>query len=143
MELVCDVNKYFKDGFACSQVVLFTYCQEFGLDRKTALKVSAAFGGGMSRLGETCGAVNGALMVIGLKYGNTEANDIRAKEKTYQLAREFLEQFKVLHGSIICRELLHCDISTPEGYQYAREKLFSTICTKLVQDAVDIVGRIL
>ncbi|ACV64963.1 C_GCAxxG_C_C family protein [Desulfofarcimen acetoxidans DSM 771] len=143
MKLACDVGNCFKDGFACSQIVLSAFSTEFGLDRETALKVSAAFGGGMGGLGENCGAVSGALMAIGLKYGNSKAKDYQAKEKTYRLSKEFVKQFKALNGSITCNELLNCDISTPEGYQYAKENLFIKICPKLVNDAVQIVGQIL
>ena len=57
----------FKDGFSCSQALLSTYGDQFGLNHELALKVSGAFGGGMGRMGETCGAVTGAFMVIGLK----------------------------------------------------------------------------
>lgn len=134
----------FKEGFSCSQALLSTYGVEFGLDRETALKVSGAFGGGMGRMGETCGAVTGAFMVIGLKYGNTRVDDRQAKEKTYSLVKEFVEKFKSRNGSIACRELLGCDISTPEGMEIAKEKnLFATLCPKLVSDAAEIIEQTL
>lgn len=132
----------FREGFLCSQALLSVFGPDLGLDRETALKVSAAFGGGMARLGETCGAVSGAVMVIGLKYGHFEARDEQAKEKTYRLAREFVAGFEAVHGSTVCRELLGCDISTPEGLRSAREqKLFSTVCPKYVQTAAEIIER--
>ena len=49
----------FNNGFSCSQAILSTYGKELGMDRETALKVSGAFGGGMARMAETCGAVAG------------------------------------------------------------------------------------
>jgi C_GCAxxG_C_C family probable redox protein len=109
-----------------------------------ALKVSGAFAGGMGRMGETCGAVTGAFMVIGLKYGNTRAKDRRRKEKAYNLVREFVDEFKSRNKSILCRELLDCDISTPEGAKIAREReLFTTLCPKLVRDAAEIIEDML
>jgi C_GCAxxG_C_C family probable redox protein len=130
----------FNDGFSCSQVVLSTYGEQFGLDRETALKVAGAFGGGMGHRGETCGAVTGALMVIGLQYGQTRVEDKEPKKKTYRLVKEFAEQFKVRNGSINCTELLGCDLSTPEGMQRAKERdLFTTLCPKFVQDAAEIL----
>jgi len=65
----------FKDGFSCSQAVLSAYGEQFGMNREMALKVSGAFGGGMGHLGETCGAVTGAFMLVGLKYGKTRVED--------------------------------------------------------------------
>ncbi len=96
-------------------------------------------------MGETCGAVTGALMVIGLKYGQTISEDKAAKDQSYELAKQFAERFKDRnHGCLICRELLGADISTPEGLQKLREKqAFTTMCPKFVRDAAEIVEELL
>lgn len=134
----------FKEGFSCSQALLSTYSKKFGLNRETALRVSGAFGGGMGRMGETCGAVTGAFMLIGLKHGKTRVEDEQTKERAYSLIREFVDKFKSRNGSIVCRDLLGCDISTPEGMKLAREKkLFTTLCQKFVQDAAEIIEQML
>ena len=78
------------------------------------------FGGGIGHMGETCGAVTGVIMVIGLKYGKTRAEDEQIEEKAYSLIQEFVEKFNSRNGSIICRELLGYDISTPEGMKLAK-----------------------
>jgi C_GCAxxG_C_C family probable redox protein len=109
--------------------VLSSFGEEFGLDRECALRVAGAFGGGMARMGDTCGAVTGALMVIGLKYGKAKAGDDGARERTYELAREFVTRFRSRHGSICCRELLGYDLSNPEERAAAHQKgLFDTLC---------------
>jgi len=134
----------FEEGFSCSQAVLATYGPQFGLDRETALRVAGPFGGGMARMGETCGAVTGALMAIGLRYAKTEADDDEAKEVCYDCVREFVARFKARNGSVRCRELLGCDIGTPEGRRRAvAQELFTTLCPRLVRDAAEIVGRIM
>ncbi|TKY91488.1 MAG: C_GCAxxG_C_C family protein [Candidatus Methanomarinus sp.] len=134
----------FKEGFSCSQALLSTYGPQFDLNREMALRVSGAFGGGIGHMGETCGAVTGVIMVIGLKYGKTRAEDEQIEEKAYSLIQEFVDKFNSRNGSIICRELLGYDISTPEGMKLAKEKnLFITICPKLVQDAAEIIEQIL
>ncbi|MBA7503098.1 hypothetical protein ES706_01705 [subsurface metagenome] len=134
----------FKEGFSCSQALLSTYGPQLGLNHELALKVSGAFGGGMGRMGETCGAVTGAFMVIGLKYGNARVEDKQAKERAYSLVREFVDRFKSRNGSIVCRELLGYDISTPEGMKLIKErKLTTTLCPKFVQDAAEIIAQIL
>jgi len=115
-----------------------------GMERDVALKTAQSFGGGMAQMGQTCGSVTGAFMVIGLKYGRTRADDDEAKRRTYALVREFVEQFKARNGTILCRELLGCDISTPEGNRAAKEKgLFSIVCPGFVRDAVGILEKIL
>lgn len=133
----------FKKGFNCSQAVFSVYSEELGLDPKIALKIACGFGGGM-RQAETCGAVTGALMAIGLKYGQNEEGQEYAKENTYELVKEFINRFKSRNGSIICKELLEIDISTDEGRNIAREKeLFTTICPKFIKDALEIVEEVL
>jgi C_GCAxxG_C_C family probable redox protein len=135
---------YFEQGFYCSQAVLAAHAPELGLDRDSALKIAAAFGAGIARTGRTCGAVTGALMAIGLKHGRTAAGDIAAKARTDQLAGQFLAEFQARHGALDCRELLGHDIGTPAGLEQARaEGLFTTLCTRLVREAAEILGPLL
>ena len=90
----------FSQGFACSQAVLSAYAAEHGLDKDAALKVSAGFGGGMGRMAQTCGAVTGAYMVLGLKHGAVSGQDQDAKQKTCRLVREFAERLTRLAGEL-------------------------------------------
>jgi C_GCAxxG_C_C family probable redox protein len=111
-----------------------TFASHFDLQPDTAAKLGAPFGGGVARRGETCGAVNGAFMVLGLKYGHISAEDQESKEASYRGVQEFIAQFQERNGSIICNELLDCDISTPEGLQsaYVQERNGSIICNELL-----------
>ena len=144
MSKIKEAVSCFTDGFNCSQAIFSTYTPELGLDRETALKISCSFGGGIARMGETCGAVTGALMVIGLRSGNTNVGDKQAKEATYGVARDFISRFEQFNGSIKCKDLLCCDISTIEGTKIANEKqLFTTLCPKFVGDAALIIEQIL
>ncbi len=134
----------FKDGFNCSQSILSTFSVEFGLNRDIALKLATGFGGGMGLLGKTCGAVTGALMVIGLKYGTASIEDKAAVEKTYGLVQKFIKEFTDINGSSSCHDLLDCDISTPEGINSAMEKnLFTTLCPNFVRTSAEILEKIL
>ncbi len=135
---------YFKKGFSCSQAVLSAYGPRFGLSRTMARRVAGAFGGGMGRMGKTCGAVTGAFMVIGLKYGMTKVENLREREKAYKRVKEFAKRFTSRHGSITCKDLLGYDLSTPQGLKTATEKrLFVTVCPKYVRDASRILDKIL
>jgi C_GCAxxG_C_C family probable redox protein len=130
----------FKQGFSCSQAVLSAFSDIFDLDLDLALKISQPFGGGIAHRGEICGAVSGAFMAIGLKFGRTRAEDTPARDRTYEAVTQFIQKFENLHGSIICKELLGYDLSTEEGERKAEEKgLFETICPKFVQHAADIL----
>lgn len=144
MERIEEACSLFEKGFACSQAVLAAYCDLFGFDRETLVRLAGGFGGGMGRMGLTCGAVTGGFMVIGLKYGASSPEDRQAKEKTHAMIREFARRFEEKHGTLVCKELIGCDISTRAGYKQAREKeCFTKICSKLVRDAAEIVGAMI
>ncbi len=109
----------FARGFNCSQSVFSSFASPLGISDELALKLASPLGAGIARQGQVCGALTGALMVLGLQHGGVNPED---KEKTYQIAEEFVRKFKERHGSILCRELLGLDISTPAGMQAAREQ---------------------
>jgi C_GCAxxG_C_C family probable redox protein len=134
----------FRVGFNCAQAVFSAFATDLGVEPDAALRIASAFGGGIGRTGQTCGAVTGALMALGLKYGATQADDKATKERTYALAREFLARFQACQGATLCRDLLGYDIGTPEGYQAIRDKgLFTSFCPKLVANAVEIVEQMI
>jgi len=133
----------FKKGMNCTQAVLSAYGPQFGLDRDAALKVAAAFGSGMG-MGETCGAVTGALMVIGLKHSKVKGITLLSKDKTADVAHEFMERFKTRQGTVVCRDLLGCDVTTSEGLARAKqEKHFKKRCPEFVKDAAEILEELL
>lgn len=133
----------FQNGFNCAQAVLSTFSEELGLDKETALKLSTCFGGGM-RSGEVCGAVTGALMVLGLKWGHFLSTDTEAKTLAYSKAAEFMQRFKQENNTVVCRELLGYDLSIPsEKKKIDEQNLFTTVCPKMIASAVTIVGEML
>lgn len=130
---------YFQDRFHCSQSVLAAYAEELGLTEQQALKIAYCLNSGM-RKGEVCGACTGALLVLGMKYGQWQKEDAVSRTQANQKTVEFLEKFKLDNGSYICNELLGCDISTTEGVKYAMEhNCFVDICPKMVASAVKIL----
>ena len=140
MDPIEESETRFAEGFTCSQSVLLAFVEEFGLEPDAAARLATAFGGGIARSGRLCGAVSGALMVIGLRYGNALGTERGTKEATYALARRFIEEFTERHGSVDCPGLLGCDIGTPEGMQQAREQdLFATQCPEYVKDAARLL----
>jgi C_GCAxxG_C_C family probable redox protein len=131
-------------GFNCSQAILSAFSHRFDLPEETAFRIAAPFGAGIGRMGGTCGAVSGAYMVIGLKYGHISAEDLESKEKAYQVARMFAERFRARLGSLECRELLGYDLSKPEELQRIREiGLFQTRCPELVHASAEVLAELL
>ena len=139
-------KKYFEDGYNCAQAVLLAFCEDFGLEKETAIMISAPFGGGMGRLREVCGTFSGINMVIGLYEGKYDIKDNQAKAKLYSDVQALAEKFKQDNGSIICRDLLGLRIKgkdnpTPEvrtdTYYKARP------CSELCKYAGDLLEAFL
>ena len=134
----------FLEGNNCAQSVLAACGQPLGLARETAMQVAQAFGGGLGRTGNVCGAVSGALMAIGLKVWAKDGKDNAAKEQAYRLAQNLMAQFQAHHGAINCRDLIGFDLHTPEGYKKAAEAgVFRKVCPELVRDAARMVEELL
>lgn len=133
-----------KSGFNCAQSTFSPYAEAMGLDQESALKIASGFGGGMGRMAGACGVVSGAIMALGLKYATADAADQETKERMYALTREFAAKFTERQGSIVCKDLLGYDISTPEGHAQATEQnLFATRCVDLVKAAAELLEEML
>jgi len=134
----------FRSGLNCSQAVFAAYADKLGYDKELALSVSAGFGGGMGRLQETCGAITGAFMVIGVYNSQKYPDNIDRKEKSYAMIQEFNARFIEKHKSIKCRDLINCDLSTDEGRAFVKEnKLHDTICEPCLASAVQILNQLI
>ena len=131
-------RSYFGSGYNCAESVLLAIAEDV-LEMKHDLipRIATGFGGGISRQGYVCGAVSGAVMGFGLKYGRSSPEELRAK--TYNRVVEFFRQFREKHGSIVCKELCGCDLSTIEGIRKFREENVHTErCTNFVSSALEI-----
>lgn len=134
---------YFSKKFHCSQAVLAAYAEQFGLTEKQALQMGACFGSGM-RKGEVCGACTGALMVLGMLYGQYDINDTQSRQLANEVNVKMMDRFREKCGSYICNDLLGCDISTRAGVDYARANhLFTEFCPQMVANAVDVLEEII
>ena len=127
--------------FNCAQAMLTTYCEDLGLAKETAFKLACGFGAGMGRLGHTCGAVSGAYLVIGLKYGHFLLGDLEPREKTYGLVQEFERRFVEKNRSTICRELVKADFLRDDRDEFMEKVL--KICPGLLRDATEILEDLL
>ena len=110
--------------YNCAQAVLVPFADVLGIDEDTAYRMAANFGSGM-KMGSVCGAVTGALMVLGLAGLDTDA-----------ILRSLYRQVRSNHeGNINCADLLrinaekglpkkpHCDDMVYELVKYTEEIL--------------------
>ena len=138
-----EIKNLFMQGIDCSQVVTGAFAEKMGMTEEQARKVSSCFGGGMM-CGETCGAVTGALMVIGMVYGHSREGDQSQKEIMAAKTGEFNTLFGEKYSSCICRELLGHDISKPGEMEKVLENgLMFDFCPRVVEDTIDRLEKIL
>lgn len=131
----------FSTGLSCSQAVAVAFAEHYGMDPDTVLRLSRGFGGGMGGSGGQCGAVSGAIMILGMGY---DPSDPAAKTQVYQDVKAFMHKFRERHHEMDCYALLGCDTSTEAGKIRMKENnLRETRCTLFVKDAVEIVEEIL
>jgi C_GCAxxG_C_C family probable redox protein len=139
-----EAKKQFERGFHCAPAVLSTYSEQLGLEKALALRIACGFGAGIGRMGRTCGAVTGALMVIGLKYGQVNLADEESSQRTYTLVKELIDRFTAIHGSIECKELIGYDLSDSGELRLARESgVFKNKCPSFVYDSALILQEVL
>ncbi len=143
MNEIIKAEQEFEKGFNCCQSVLSVYCEQLDLNRNTALLLSSAFGGGINKMGEICGAVSGAIMLIGLKYGRIKADDQVAIEKTEKQTNNFLDEFKKRNKFLKCKELLGYNFGIESENEFIKTNdLTRQLCPKFVKDAVEIFEEI-
>ena len=134
-------NQHFSTGKNCAQSVLMAFAEELNLNPEQALKLTTGFGGGIAHNGKVCGAVTGAIMVLGMKHSSTGQDAVQAKELTFEKVNEFLEVFKKKHGSIDCKDLIEgIDLMTEEGRTEAKNRnTHDKICLPIVESAAEII----
>ena len=127
-------EELFRSGCNCAQAVFGAFAEAYGLSPEVAAKVSCGLGGGVGRMRETCGAVTGAALVLGLKYGPD-------KMQVYPHVQDFCAKFKATCGSLVCRELLEGTGATQGGAPEERTTAYyrKRPCVELVKLAVKLV----
>ena len=134
----------FGNGYNCSQAVLASFCEDYGLDKNIAANLAVPFGGGLGRQGEICGCLSGALMVLGLHYGNDSTNDIDVRIKNYDIAKDFCKKFKELNGGMDCKDIIKFNLANLEERQKAQEQnVFKNRCSNVVKQTVSLLEEFL
>lgn len=133
----------FKSGYNCAQSMVTAYSDLLPGDRKSFVRLASAFGGGMGRLREVCGAVTGMFMVAGLLYGYEGPETGEPKAALYGKIQELAKQFEEKYGTILCRELLELKVKHDDAAPEARTEAYyrSRPCERIIADAAEILER--
>jgi C_GCAxxG_C_C family probable redox protein len=135
----------FLGGYNCAQSVFFAFCADVGVEPDLALRLACGFGAGMGRQQEVCGALSGAILALGAKYGRGAQDGPEARELTYQKVRELFAAFSAERGACTCRQILGgIDLLTEAGQaQFKAEDQLTRSCVPSVQSAARILETLL
>ena len=137
----------FLEGYNCAQSVAMAFAKELNLPPKSIAGAVSAFGGGLGRMREVCGAVSGMAFVIGSLKGYEDPRDNEGKSTLYALIQTMAAEFRQNNGSIICRELLSGKIEkvsdTPEPAERTPAYYKKRPCAELVECAARLTAKYL
>ena len=138
-------KREFEEGYNCAQAVLLAFCEETGLTREQAARIASAFGGGMGRMREVCGAVSAMFMIEGLINGYSDPKAKEEKSALYARVRALADRFREKNQSIICRDLLIDTETASGGEPEARTKDYyeRRPCGCYVEDAARLIAEAL
>ena len=139
MEHGIKAAELFLGGYNCAQAVVAAFCDKTGLEERQAARMASAFGGGIGRMREVCGAVSGMMLVLSLLYGyDTPGDDVHKKE-LYTYVQALAQKFREENGSIICRELLKNPPSDPNPTPRTAEFYARRPCARMVFTAAGLL----
>ncbi len=134
---LAEANELFRSGFNCSQAIVAVFSEEHGFPAETALKIAYPFGRGMGGCGHTCGALTGAMMVIGMKYGTAGQNETDKMKLAREKTRRLIEIFESEHGTTLCNDLTGFDQRKLNGPELmAMLPHFHSRCQKFLETVV-------
>ena len=143
MNRIDEAARLFGQGYACSQAVLIAFSPLLDLDRSEALRIAAGFAAGM-RLGQTCGAATGAIMVLGMALCDDDCATREGRAGIASAVDTFPRRFHERVGASDCPDIMGIDVRSPEGRAAAQEQgLFVTRCLPAVRAAAEILEDML
>ena len=131
------------DNYNCAQSVLTAYAADFGLEKDRALQAAVGFGGGMGRVQEVCGAISGAIIALGLSSGFKEEDRRDKINEVYARVHHLIDDFAAKEGTIKCRDLLKCDLSSEEGQKFFRENNLRENCKSYIKFCCELLEKYL
>jgi C_GCAxxG_C_C family probable redox protein len=136
--------KYFNNGYNCSQAILGAFCEEYGMDLEKACKMAVAFGGGVGRQGKMCGCISGALMVLGLRYGEGSTENLATRIKNYELGKKLCKEFIEVNGALDCRDIIKYNLNNIEERNKAQQdNVFQNRCSEVVVNTAKLLETFL
>jgi C_GCAxxG_C_C family probable redox protein len=132
----------FDGGLSCAEVVALMGMRRLGRTSELLPRIATGFAGGVSRTKSLCGAVAGAVLVLGIAHGRDKKEDDRSLilTKVQGLMSRFRERF----GSENCYTLTGLDWSEPGAMDVYRERVHAhcrTYVEQVLRELLTLVPR--
>ncbi len=135
--------EYHDMGFNCCESVLSGLCDYLGEDTKLVPRIATGFGGGVGHTGDICGAVSGAIMALGIKFGRSSADEKEKRDRLYLMVEEFLEHVRKELGSIDCFDLIGIKLNAVDGMKVYRENKLGKKCHRIIEQVDELARKFL
>ena len=143
-ETVKRAEQYVEKGFLCSEAVLLALSEAQNITSEIIPRIATGFGAGISRHGEVCGALSGAVMGLGLRFGRSQVSETPQDTSPYKFGQTMVNLFVTRIGHIRCRDILDLDISSDEGLKkYREQRLWESKCRELIRVATELAYDLL
>ena len=137
-----DVIRFYNQGYDCAQCIVKAMEGKVEYDEATVMKAVSSMGMGLLE-GSICGAILGALAVIGLRYGNASP-DPGIKGVIIIKRAQFLTEFKKKYNGLTCPEIMGLDVRKDEDNLRAfKEGIYDHFCPNMAADILEILERII
>ncbi len=126
-------GEYHDQGFNCCESVLQGLGDYLGVKSDLIPSIATGFGGGIGHTGGVCGAITGAVMALGIKYGRKDPRDKEQRDWLYRRVENFLQDAEQELGSLNCRDLIGLTLNTDEAMTIYREKNLRRKCHQIIE----------
>lgn len=135
--------EYHCQGFNCAESVLLGLCEYLKVESPLIPRIATGFGGGIGHTGNICGAITGAIMALGIRFGRENPQDKDTRDKLYRLTAAFLRDVERKLGHLDCFSLIGVHLDTEEGLERYRKENLRERCRQIVGIIEDIAQRYL
>lgn len=144
MTNISEANELFNNGHNCSQAIFVSHCTQFGLPADVAAKLALGFGGGVGRQGKICGCASGAILLLGLKYGQGSTSDVQKRNHCYDVVKAFCQRFAEVNGALDCKDIIRYNLNNIEERKKAQEaNVFKNRCAHVVASTEQLLKEFL
>ncbi len=131
----------------CSQVLAMVGLEKMGVEDPSVIKALGAFGGGIGGTGNICGALVGAVSVIGTLYSRSsleEKENPRMWAATKAVMKNF-EELTAAHGGINCDQIARVDWMERDKVKdfYGNPESRRRHCIEVVGETAKALGELL